>query len=510
MMVGFRADASVAIGHGHVTRCLTLAGALRDAGARVWFVSRELEGNLFQRIRGEGHTVLSMPPGTEADADAELTRAALNDAGVRLDWLVVDHYALGAAWESAVRACAQRILVIDDLADRVHDCDVLLDQNIVANAETRYRNLVPAACATLLGPDYALLQPVYRELHERATPRSAPVRRILISWGGTDHDNLTRRSVEAVLALGRNDIETDVVITGTHRSAPEIEQLAANHASVHLHRDLPTLAHLMMEADVAIGAVGTTSWERLCLGLPTLAVTIADNQRDIARELDRRGLIAYLGHRDEVTDEQLLNGLQRIISADISAWSQRCLETIDGRGNLRVMTAMLSASAELVARRASAQDEALILEWANDELTRLNAFHPERISAADHHVWFQKRLADPGCHFFVLEMPDGQPVAQVRFDRIDDGWRISYAVAPSARGRGLGRTALTTALRVMADNVDDDIVMGEVKTFNRASSRVFESLGFTSEARDGFFEYRSRLSRFAANSQDEPVVNTCR
>lgn len=498
MIVCFRADASVDIGHGHVTRCLTLADTLRQSGAHVVFVSRELEGNLFERIRREEHQLLPLPAEPQSELeDAAQTRTVLEAAGLHADWLIVDNYRLGAVWETALRSSANRVMVIDDLADREHECDILLDQNIVAMGDVRYSDKVPAGSTLLLGPEYALLQPVYRELHSRVNPRRGMAHRVIISWGGTDRDGLTRRSIEAVRASGRDDVEIDVVITSSHRHGGEVDALAQQDPHVRIHRDLPTLAHLLVEADLAIGAVGTTTWERLCLGVPTVAVSLADNQREIAEELGRRGLIEYLGHHDQLTDAKLVAAIEKILTVDLHDWSERCHRTVDGKGAQRVATTLWSASVELAARAANADDEALILEWANDPLTRLNAFHPDRITPEDHHVWFHKRLADPECRFFIMELPDGKAVGQVRFDRIADGWRISYAVAPDARGRGLGRSVLTTALRMMAREEKNDVVMGEVKEFNRASCRVFESLGFEQHARDGFLEYRSALPRFA-------------
>ena len=209
------------------------------------------------------------------EEDAGQTRAAIEASGVKPDWLVVDHYALDQRWESALRKSAGRIMAIDDLADRVHDCDLLLDQNLVAQMHTRYRDKVPAACGLLLGPEYALLQPIYAELHDRIPPREGPIRRIFISFGGADSDNLTGRSLSAFLSLNRPDIEVDVVITTSGPYAETIRRQVAGHGNIHLHSDLPTLALLMTKADLAIGAGGATVGSALRLGLPTLVMTLA-------------------------------------------------------------------------------------------------------------------------------------------------------------------------------------------------------------------------------------------
>jgi len=167
-----------------------------------------------------------------------------------------------------------RIFAIDDLADRTHDCDQLLDQNLFADMHTRYASKVPEDCRLLLGPEYTLLQPIYAELHDRIPPREGPVRRILISFGGADRDNLTGRALAAFLSLNRPDIDVDVVISGSSLYIHGIREQVAGRDNIHLHSNLPTLAPLMARADLAIGAAGTTAWERVCLGLPGLVVTL--------------------------------------------------------------------------------------------------------------------------------------------------------------------------------------------------------------------------------------------
>ena len=185
----------------------------------------------------------------------------------------------------------------------------------------------------LLGPGYALLQPVYAELHDRIPPREGPVHRILISFGGADSENLTGRVLAAFLSLSRPDIDVDVVIPGSSPYASGIQDLVAGHANIHLHRNLPSLAPLMAKADLAIGAAGTTSWERLCLGLPALVVTLAENQRPIADGLHRQGLVRWLGHKDEVTEQSLRRALTELIEEGIDEeWSLRCRSTVDGKG----------------------------------------------------------------------------------------------------------------------------------------------------------------------------------
>ncbi len=357
-----RTDASTTIGHGHVMRCLTLASALRERGAEVSFVCRNHDGHLCDLIEERGFVVSRLPApkaglqaedapayvawlGSSEQEDAEQTHAVIEASGAKPHWLVVDHYAIGRRWESALRTSAERIMVIDDLADRLHDCDLLLDQNLVAQMHTRYADKVPAGCRMLLGPEYALLQPIYTELHDRMPPREGPIRRILIFFGGTDCDNLTGRTLAAFLRLNRPDIDVDVVITASGPHAAAIRQQVAGHANIHVHSSLPTLAPLIAKADLAVGAGGATSWERLCLGLPSVVVTLAENQKPVAHELHRLELVYLLGHKDKVTDASIETLLRKLTSRSLEpAWSRNCKDIVNGGGIDRVVNLMFGLS----------------------------------------------------------------------------------------------------------------------------------------------------------------------
>ena len=518
--IAFRTDGSLLMGSGHVMRCLTLAEALKAQGAECHFISRAHPGHLLKLIRQRGFAVtalpveLPQPPGdTQAasanpkepvhaswlgcdwQTDAEQTRAIL----VRLqpDWLVVDHYALNHRWENVQRLSVGRIMVIDDLADRTHDCDLLLDQNLVAQMHTRYADKVPAACGLLLGPKYALLQPIFAKLHDRMPPREGNVQRIFIFFGGADRDNLTGRSLSAFLSLNWPDIEVDIVITDKCPHEAVIRQQAAGYANIHLHSGLQTLAPLMAKADLAIGAGGATSWERLCLGLPTLVVILAENQRPIADELGQRGLIRWLGHQDAVDQTTIARALDKLIQKGLDEdWSLRCFATVDGKGVNRVCAALnVAATTHLRVRHAKLVDEALLLEWANDPTTRSNAFSSELITVAAHRIWFRNRLRNlDGCRLYIVETTDGVPLGQVRFEHSEPAWEVHYALAPIFRGRGLGRPLLKAAmLKLRADIGRGALIFGQVKDGNHSSRKIFESLGFEFQFNAGVAMYQRAL-----------------
>jgi UDP-2,4-diacetamido-2,4,6-trideoxy-beta-L-altropyranose hydrolase len=232
--------------------------------------------------------------GVSSQQDCRETHDALAESGP-WDWLIIDHYALDRNWESAMRDCARRIAVIDDLADREHDCDLLLDQNLVVGMSERYEGKVPEQCVSLLGPRFALLQDAYAVLRREVLPRKGPVKRLLVFFGGSDPENLTARTLTAIESLDLTDVAVDVVVGNSNPHRAEVMAMASKIPGAALHTDLPSLAPLMASADLALGAGGVTSWERCCLGLPSLVITFAANQGPVAAELDRRGLIRWLG-----------------------------------------------------------------------------------------------------------------------------------------------------------------------------------------------------------------------
>jgi UDP-2,4-diacetamido-2,4,6-trideoxy-beta-L-altropyranose hydrolase len=515
MRVLFRVDASLQIGTGHVMRCLTLATALRDRGAGCRFVCRDHEGNLLVRIRQAGFETAALPldshasPPTEPDGitlahadwlgatwetDAEETIEAI--AEDRPDWVIVDHYALDVRWESALRPFCGKIMAIDDLADRQHDCDLLLDQNSVADFAHRYDALVPSHCARLLGPEYALLQPQYAELHPRTPPRLGPIRRILVFFGGADNHNLTGRTVSAFLALERPDVDLDVIINPDVPHVGAIREQAKGHENIILHENLPSLAPLMVKADLAIGAGGVTSWERCCLGLPSLVITLAENQKPIAAELARQGLVRWLGNHDAVDESGLTTALRNLFE-DEEIWdcSRRCMELVDGQGAERVAAIVsLDSNTTLHARLARVDDETLILRWANDPLVRQHAFNPRSIDPTDHRVWFYKRLRDPECcRIYIVETEERLAIGQVRVERSQNGWEVHYALDPLARGRRLAARVLETAIAAFRLSVSNELLFGRVKHENVPSQKVFERLGFTAAEESAQLIYRLRL-----------------
>lgn len=310
-----RVDASVQIGSGHVMRCLTLAGNLVQQGREAFFICRDLPGNLIQYIQNKGFTVSKLPCLPAETAEAELQYLAQNwqqDAAETSQaiaanktagdhcLLVVDHYALDIKWERALRSVVDQIMVIDDLANRPHDCDKLLDQNYYSDMQRRYQGLVPACCELLLGPQYALLRPEFYAAKQKLRQRDGTVRRVLVFFGGSDPTGETFKALRAIQMLNRSDIIWDVVVGASNPRREEIKQVCSAMQSVRFYCQIDNIAELMVQADLAIGAGGSVTWERCFLGLPAIVVTVAENQVETVRDLAEVGAVWYLGKSETV------------------------------------------------------------------------------------------------------------------------------------------------------------------------------------------------------------------
>lgn len=347
MNVAFRVDASSEIGIGHFMRCLTLANTLKQHGAQVRFVSRHIPEHLRNMLNTQGHGFAPLSGiqdkevigelshahwlGVSQDQDAIDTSHALSDQ--TWDWLIVDHYALNTLWETVLRNVAKRILVIDDIADRQHDCDVLLDQNLYIDMHTRYVGKIPVHCRLLLGPRYALLREEFRRMREQVNPRTGPVKRILVSFGGVDRDNHTSRAIQALANISNSDFHVDVVIGIQHPQREQVESECAKHGFA-CHMQTKRMAELMATADLAIGAGGSASWERCCLGLPALVVSLADNQINIARALGLFGACIYMGSLETVSALQIRNATIDLFQhqGHLKSLSEKSYSLVDGLG----------------------------------------------------------------------------------------------------------------------------------------------------------------------------------
>ena len=498
MRIVFRTDSSISMGSGHLMRCLTLANELRGYGAEIMFVSRKHPGNLIYRLEEAAYSVYYLPEPPELQAnysddyaewlgvtqekDARETLAALN--GQHYDWLVVDHYGLDITWEMVVRSAVNKILVIDDLANRSHDCDIILDQNYFgATTQGRYKSLVPNFCKGLFGPRYALIHSNYATMRNFLLPRDGQIRRVLVFFGASDQENQTAKLLVALTHPNLSHLVVDVVIGANHSDPEGIAKIVSKRAGTNLHQNLRSLVGLMVRVDLFIGAGGTTTWERMSLGLPSLVISIAENQQAFTHILTTDGLQFTLSSGKMALSSEWHEAINQLIKKPmlVKQVAQKVQKLVDGQGANRLARVMYGSHIlDINLRNAEDIDEGLLLEWVNDDDVRKQSFCQEYVHANEHARWFANKLSDPNCIILIGEDEKGFPVGQVRFDidRKRAEALIGISIDPYLRGMGLATKLLHKALEKWMLIEPNIKLVAEVRDENLASQQLFTKLRF--------------------------------
>ena len=344
MQIIFRVDSSSIIGSGHLMRCLTLAQQYRKEGYSVTFVCRELEGNLAGLVKEQGFQLYMLPVAKKDETltgygkwltvtqeqDAAETVSILQKFG-NVDRVVVDSYAIDETWEKIVRPNTKEIFVIDDLANRKHDCDILLDQNYYLNKAERYIGLVPEHCKMLLGPRYTLLRDEFYEAKEKMKPRDGQLHNILVFYGGVDATDETSKAIKALRRLNANgelpDVEITVVVGGSNARKDDIA-IFCQKAGFQYLCQVNNMAELMAEADLMLGAGGTTTWERCFLTLPSIVTAVAENQFQICEDCATAAIIYYLGHWNNVSIDDIYQAVRKFADPGVSISMQKKMSQI--------------------------------------------------------------------------------------------------------------------------------------------------------------------------------------
>ena len=492
----FRTDASIQIGSGHVMRCLTLAKDLREHGHTVRFLMREHIGHLYDTVLSQGFDCVLLPLhllqqqlnyslysdwlGTTQIQDFADCAPYITEFSP--DWIVCDHYALSADWEHRVMAISSaRLLAIDDLHNRIHTANIVLDQNLAHSSE-QYQELIPHYCRVLSGTRYALLRPEFAKWRNRSLVRRGikqDIEHVLINLGGVDKDNITLRILNSLVKQNIHNINITVVMGIT---APHINSVRAfaetTPFSCNVLVDISNMAELMAQSDWVIGAAGSTSWERCCLGLPSVIVVLADNQRTIAEQLQKAGASLIL----EVADLETFKFTDVIsqLRAQLMDISQNAQKICDGLGVRRVVQHIedISNFSEYVEiRQANEDDIRLVFNWRNHINIRQFMFQRDELIWEEHVNWFLKQLHNPNFIMLIYQV-DSIPQGYVSFKKIDNGtWEWGFYTAPDCpRGHGyrMGKLALAW---IFAER-DARSVRGLVRVNNKASLRLHEKLHF--------------------------------
>jgi UDP-2,4-diacetamido-2,4,6-trideoxy-beta-L-altropyranose hydrolase len=477
----FRVDGGREVGGGHVARCRALATWLRRRGCRVRFA---MTADALASLPSAGCAdvesgMITLAPSMTAADEIAMMQAAQPE-GCAL--LLVDHYGRDAAFESACRPWARAVAVIDDLPTRDHACDVLLDQTWGREAAA-YNGRVPDPAICLCGSAYALLRDEFRAGRDTVR-RTGPARRVFVSMGATDPDDATSVVLAGIAACDAA-FETDVVLGA---AAPHAEAVRARAATmggaVRVHFGADDVAALMARADIAIGAAGVTSWERCCLGLPTIMAQLFANQRDVAANLAAAGAVRCIP-QDEFGPAAIAAALDDLAADDGARreMSRRARLVADGLGARRAALVLMPerarGGAAVRLRPATMDDAQTILGWQQDADTRRHFRNPEPPETASHMAWMNGRLSDPDGLLNIVLL-DESPAGVLRLDarpRQDDAppeFEVSVLAAPGFKRRGVGLGALNAARALLPEAV----FHAEILPGNEASMGLFAAAGY--------------------------------
>jgi len=483
-----RADASIAMGTGHVMRCLALAQAWQDAGGDVVFAMAQSTPTIDARLHAELIEIVCLQvtagSGQDATQAGELARSR------RADWVVVDGYQFDEKYQCNIKQAGLKLLFVDDIGHcAYYSADLLLNQNVHARDQVyRHRE---GYTRVLLGTRYAMLRREFTPWRQWRREFNSTARKVLVTMGGSDPDNVTERVIQAMPLLKVDGLETKILVGSSNPHFSSLEH-AANQPSgaVCLVRDPSSIPELMAWADVAISAAGSTCWEMCLLGLPATLVDLAENQRPVAEELSRLGVAIHLGSTKDITSGKIAGKLQGLIlSVELrTKMSQRAREFVDGEGARRVVSAMQGGS--LCLRHATEKDCQLLWEWANDPDVRTVSFSTDPIPWERHLQWFNAKLADPDAVLYLAVDPEGAPIGHVRYQIEGARAAVSISLAKPWRGKGLGRTILAMATEDLFRTTPATIIDAFVKPVNAVSLQLFTRAGYT------------RLANEAVSGQD--------
>jgi UDP-2,4-diacetamido-2,4,6-trideoxy-beta-L-altropyranose hydrolase len=412
-----------------------------------------------------------------------LARCATHTA--QRPWLVLDGYHFDPAYQQAIRTAGYRLLMIDDTAHwPQYHADVLMNQNMQAE-EWSYP--CPPETLLLLGTRYVLLRPEFLPWHAWHRDIPAVARKLLVTLGGGDPDNVTLQVLKALPHVTVDDLEV-VLIVGAYNPhyAALQEVVKCLPLPIRLIRDAHNMPELMAWADVAVAGAGSTSWEMAFLGLPSVLLVLAPNQERNATGLAAAGAAISMRDSQQMTAVQLANLLTAVChdQTQRQALSLHGRQVIDGKGGERIVSVLTGlddrfyTENSLEIRQATLQDALPIWRLANDPVVRSYSFHPDPIPLDRHLQWFTPKIASPESCFWVGEL-GGTLVAQIRYDRIDpETLAVHFAVIPGFRGKGLGTKALMLTGGRTCQALGAKRVRGIVFTQNIPSLRAFIKAGF--------------------------------
>ncbi len=488
MHVAFRVDANESIGTGHLHRCLNIAEEFRSRGHRVSLLTRNssfLETTIAREskieLRGLDQGVVTystgepgtVTPWSEIISDAQESASILNEIGA--DVIAVDHYSLDDQWLGVVaNRSSCRSLVIDDLGRAWPTADFLLDSAI--GSELRYPGRSPSS-KSMFGPAFAPLHASYKVEPDDPIDDGSTTR-VVVFFGGVDEPNATGLTLRELRQLRDESLSVKVIVGAQNKHRDELRREFSSTGFDFVPPAVSMRTHLE-NVHISLGAGGTTTWERLRMGVPGITVAIAENQVDMSRSLDHKGCIRYLGRVAELRRGVVARTVRQLID-DRELREQMKLKgqvLVDGSGTSRIAeTIAPSPLNSLKLRRCQASDCMTLFRWVNDPVVRRSSLNSNNVEWSSHRSWFRSMITDRDRLTLIGELI-GMPVGQIRFDRTGGRIRLSYSIEETQRGKGLGSWIVEAGLRSLRSQWSDP-VFAEVQAENLASMKVFQSLGW--------------------------------
>ena len=481
-----RADSGLRIGAGHVMRCLALAQKWLDQERKVIFITACESDSVRQRLTEEGFEIVPVERAHPDPSDWRCTSEVL--AQYPGAWTVLDGYHFDPVYHRLIKEAGHSLLVIDDMAHLEHYyADILLNQNL--HASTLNYSCEPYT-RLLLGTRYALLRREFLKWREwkRVIPRVA--RKILVTMGGGDPENVTMKVLSALKQAAVEEIEIKVVVGGENTKSNYDVLCSLSREiphPVYLVRNVANMADLMAWADIAISSAGSTSWEMAFMGLPGFLIVLADNQIGVAELQHAAGIAVNLGWYSDLSFQELVRSLKQLLTGERMRIEmiKRGQELVDGSGSARTLACM-SMERSLRVRQACENDCLLLWRWANDHDVREFSFSSRPISWEAHLNWFRKKISSPECTIYIAITLGGVPIGQVRFDREQDEAVISASIDAGYRNKGYGSTMIRLASKSYFEATETRVINAYIKQDNVLSERAFKRSGFESCGRKIF------------------------
>jgi len=504
-------------------RTLALAQAWKRDGGQVTFVCGDIPRGLVKRIEGEGSQVYRIQNSNCDGADAKDTQEIASV--VQPNWIVLDGYRFDDSYQRSIRSSSAKVLVVDDYGHASHQiADLVLNQNVYATANDYGRH-----CRTkvLAGSKFALLRNEFANLHfDPNEPRRIPAeaRRILVTFGGADPDNWTLKALQAIGDVNKKRLIVDCVLGACYAHIAELETFKkSSHLSLRIHRNVDRMSHLMSRVDLAITAGGSTCYELARCGVPSIVASIAENQLQISKTMNDRGVMLSVDEINEATGEptRKLNGpkfkqvLKQLISdgAARQAMSNKGMRLVDGKGPQRIIRAMSAGTIGL--RPATMQDIDVMWGWRNDPEVRSVMLCGKPVSFETFTDSIGQQLSNANTKIWIAENSKREPIAQITFTLnqnsnhgLSNNHRINVIVDQTCRGRGLGTILITQACEEHFNDNPCDSIVAQIKPGNTACEKAFRSSGFEfmePAIVDGKMAFQAVLKRSWLNTISDSV-----